>query len=590
MTSLILQLALLPVLLTGSPAADSPTAPDSPELKTWDGRYSIRAVDVTVVYFVPKDRRPLPDWRERVDYFARRIERFHGREFNGQSKLTAHVSDEPFRSAHTTAELRVGDANRIFFKTLSEVNDALKFDRGDDGAFPILLVLSDINWRPLDDFYRLSVGPEGQLEFEGTYIGGRHVPGAKSGGARATYLGRRGVGWGLVSADGWRVPYRGSDCVAYHEGVGHPIGLPHTDNADGNVMSMGQYEGWISESWLDKDQKRRLGWTPPEEPRDRSRDLFSTFRAAPEPRVPSPGQPVALALDWPEGAKLASCKVEYQTDLFGPWTEAPSEPAADDGTPPQSISLGAFDHATPVSYRVKVATDDGDSAEIWGYFQVRSDPRTNPEPSEAARTSVLEAEVAAPPEMALAARLAGREINLLEQVDPERDAVLGAWTLKDGALESPKQYAARIELPGDAPEEYLLTVVAEPLDERPNGLILGQRLGGRRFVVLLDYADSDPRASAIENVDGRNVGNETTFRDNLFRAGHPSTILCAVRKTGVRVIVDGNVIIDWSGRPDQLSLSDYWKTPRDLLFLGAYDSRYKLHQVKLTPLEASEAR
>src|SRR5690606_8280380 len=113
-------------------------------LKTWDGRHSMRAVDVTIVYFVPRDRRPLPDWRERVDYFARRIERFHEREFNGQSKLTAHVSDEPFRSAHATAELRVGDANRIFFKTMSEVDEALKFGRDDNGAFPILLVLSDI--------------------------------------------------------------------------------------------------------------------------------------------------------------------------------------------------------------------------------------------------------------------------------------------------------------------------------------------------------------------------------------------------------------------------------------------------------------
>lgn len=576
MPSLILQLGLLPILLASA-------APESPDLKTWDGRHSIRAVDVTVVYFVPRDRRPLPDWRERVDYFARRIERFHEREFDGQSKLVAHVRAEPFVSAHSTAELRVGDANRIFFKTLGEVDKALRFGPRDDGAFPILLVLSDINWRPLDDFYRLSVGPEGKLEFEGTYNGKWHAPGAKSGGARATYNGHRGVGWGLVSADGWRVPYRGSDCVAYHEGVGHSIGLPHTDRADGNVMSMGQYEGWISESWLDKDQKRRLGWTPSETPSDRSRDLFSTFRALPEPWVPQPGEPVSLALDWPEGAKGASCKVEFQTELFGPWREARCEPGPD-GAPPRSVSLGAFDHPTPVSYRARVATADGDSAEIWGYLQVRSAPNVNPEPPEAARPAILEAEAAAPPELALAAKSAGREVNLLERVDPARDAVQGAWTLKDGELESPKQYAARIELPGDAPEEYLLSVVAEPLDE-PNGLILGQQLGGRRFLVLLDYVNSGQRTSAIENVDGRNVGNETTFYDNLLIKGRSSTILCAVRKTGVRVIVDGNVVIDWTGRPDQLSLSDYWRTPRGPLFLGAYDCRFKFHQVKLTPLD-----
>lgn len=53
------------------------------ELKTWDGKHSIDKIDVTVVYFVPRDREPLPDWKERVGYFCRRIERFHAREFQG---------------------------------------------------------------------------------------------------------------------------------------------------------------------------------------------------------------------------------------------------------------------------------------------------------------------------------------------------------------------------------------------------------------------------------------------------------------------------------------------------------------------------
>lgn len=576
MLSLIPLLGFLPALWTG--------ATDAPDLKTWDGRHSIRSIEVTIVYFVPQDRRPLPDWRDRVDYFARRIEKFHDREFNGQSKLDAHVRDEPFRSRHTTAELRVGDANRIFFKTLEEVDKAINFGRSDDGAFPILLVFSDVNWRPLDDFYRLSVGADGGLKFEGTYSGdGRHVPGAKAGGARATYLSDRGVGWGLVSADGWRVPYRGSDCVAYHEGVGHPIGLPHTDRADANVMSLGQYQGWISESWVDEDQKRKLGWTPPETPLDRSRDLFSTFRASTKPRGPRPGEPVSLTFDWPAGAKIGLLKVEYQTELLGPWREV-DWGLGPDGAPPRSVSLGAFGEPTPVSYRAAVLTPDLEVAEVWGYFQVRSDPKANPEPPEADRPALVEAEAATPPEWTLSDQLADREINLLEEVDPARDAVQGEWTLKDGQLESPKQYGARIELPADAPREYLLTVVAEPLDA-PHGLILGQRSGDHRFLVLLDYASGDSRQSAIENVDGRNVGNETTFRDNLFQKGKPSKIVVAVREWGVRVLVDGAAVIDWKGDPDQLTLSDYWKTPRPLLFLGAYDCRYKFRRVGLAPLD-----
>ena len=179
-----------------------------------------------------------------MNYYARRIARFHTRELDGQSKLKVNVLDAPFLSTRSTPELRRGDANAIFFLTLGEVNAALKFGQGERTGFPILLVLSEINWRPLDDFYR--VKPDGKgWQFEGNYNRGRHFPGAESGGARATYWADRGVGWGLVSGDGWRVPYPGSDCVVYHEGVGHSIGLPHNEPADGAVMSLGQYSSHI---------------------------------------------------------------------------------------------------------------------------------------------------------------------------------------------------------------------------------------------------------------------------------------------------------------------------------------------------------
>ena len=239
------------------------------EIKTWDGKHSIEKIAVTVVYFVPRDREPLPDWKERVSYFCRRIERFHEREFQGQSTMKTAMRPEPFQSARTTDQLRGGDANFIFFQTLREVDEALHFGRDERTAFPILLVLSEINWRPLDDFFRVKPTGDGGWKFEGNYSNGRHFPGAEAGGARATYLANRGVGWGLVSADGWRVPYRGTDCVVYHEGCGHTVGLPHPEPGNNSVMSLGQYHGWISESWLDEAQKKKLGWKPPEQPFDR---------------------------------------------------------------------------------------------------------------------------------------------------------------------------------------------------------------------------------------------------------------------------------------------------------------------------------
>lgn len=556
--------------------------------KTWDSRYDTAKIEVTVVYFVPSDRQPLPDWRDRVDYFCGRIRQFHHREFTGQSTLTTVVHPEPVISGSTTEQLRPGDANAIWRRTLSETDRRVKFAQGDGerDAFPILLVLSDINWRPLDDFYR--VHPEdGELVFEGINQNGNHFPGARSGGARAAYFADRGVGWGLVSADGWRVPYRGTDCVIYHEGCGHTVGLPHPEPQNGSVMSLAQYRGWISESWLDKEQKLRLRWEPMEPPQDLQTRLFSEFRALPEPRVPKPRQSVNLSLHWPDGAEVKSVKVRYQTSLFGPWTEVTQHVS---GNAPASAVLAAFDRETPVSYRVDATLTTGETAEIWGYFQVRSDPARFLRPwtktpdlivgNSAANTTET---AAGNPPIETAAIAADNEIDLLPLTDPQTQFKVGDWSVEDGKLLSPKRYGARIEIPCTPPEEYRLTLVVEPLDD-PHGLILGQRSGDRRFVSLFSF-DRDGIRSAIENIDGINVGNESTYTGRLFRKNRLSLVSVVVRKEGVRMSVDGQQIVAWQGSRDRLSLSEYWKTPNDsALFVGTYDCRYRFHRITLQPI------
>lgn len=558
--------------------------------RTWDGKFDTTNIEVTVVYFIPQDRPPLPDWRERVDYFTRRLEQFHEREFQGQSTLSVKTTPEPFVSAKTTAQLRVGDGDAIFFATLREVDERLKFAQTKQEHFPILLVLSEINWRPLDDFYRLhpiTDDIETRLTFEGNYSQEGHFPGAASGGARATYLSRRGVGWGLVSADGWRVPYRGSDCVVYHEGCGHTVGLPHPEPGNGSVMSLGQYQGWISESWLDKDQKARLGWEPSDVKPSPQLELFSTFRALPKTKVPRPGDEVLLKLDWPIGAKVKRLQVRTQTDLWGPWVdhsptlEALPADAESTSSAPQLVSLGRYDRPTPISYRVDAELEDGSTAEIWGYLQVRANPRSLPQPSIPSPDLMFATAEVPPPTIVHEAR---PQIDLLSKIEIQSAWSNGAWTLTDGKLESPKQYGARIEIPHHPPTEYRLIAIVEPLDP-PNGFLLGLPTGKSRFAALTHYQTDGKTLSALENVNGKNVGNETTNPRPIFEQGRQTQIIVTVRPTGVTMTADGEPIIHWTGTPDQLSLSDYWKTPDEKsLFIGAYDCRYKVHRLSLEPL------
>ena len=549
------------------------------ETHTWDGKHPTGQIEVTCVYFVPSDRTALVDWQDRIDYFRHRLEQFHAREFGDQSTLTTMLHKEPLISRRSTAELRAGDANAIYHRTLSETDERLTFAQQKRSAFPILLVFSDINWRPLDDFYRLH--PEGgELKFEGNLRQLEHFPGATSGGARAAYLANRGVGWGLVSADGWRVPYRGSDCVVYHEGCGHTVGLPHPEPGNHSAMSLGQYHGWLSESWLNKDQKLTLGWEPGDEETSSTQlNLFSQFRALPEPVCPQPGEAVKLKLRWPVEVAVKSLRVRFQTSLEGPWIEVPQ---SWEGAAPQVASLPTFDRPTPVSYRVDAQLDAGETAELWGYFQVRNEAQENPQPL--ALSTDLQPRTASD-ETSIITQWPTNEIDLLALADPETCWMHGKWVREEHRLLSPKMFGARLELPYTPPEEYRLTLIVEPLDA-PNGLILGQRSGSQRFVSLFSYRPGEEGLSAIENVDGRNVGNDTTFSGSNFQQNRPAQVVVTVRREQVTMSVDGRKIVDWKGKSDRLSLSDYWKTPADTaLFLGAYDCRYRFHRVTLEPLK-----
>ena len=108
-------------------------------------------------------------------------------------------------------------------------------------ATPETLRIYRIRW-PEDagirqDFHPLAYGES--IEWRGarlTAYPASHILGAAQlliefGGSRAVYWPEEHCGVGVISGDAWRVPLTGSDCVVYHEAIGHSIGLPHSGSA-----------------------------------------------------------------------------------------------------------------------------------------------------------------------------------------------------------------------------------------------------------------------------------------------------------------------------------------------------------------------
>jgi predicted esterase len=180
----------------------------------------------------------------------------------------------------------------------------------------------------------------------------------------------------------------------------------------------------------------------------------------------------------------------------------------------------------------------------------------------------------------------GREaIDLLEKVDPAKDAIAGTWALEGKTLISPSTEFARLQVPIAVPEEYDLEVVAQRSDAgKPDTLVIGLVGGGAQFMVGLD--GNTGTKSGLDAIDGKRfVENETTRDGALLSADKPSTILVAVRKDRVTVSVDGKAVLEWKADYSRVSVRSAWAI-RDgkTLFLGSTKCGYRFTKWVLQPV------
>ena len=349
-------------------------------LKAIGGAHDITRIHLTGVYYLPPGRLPIPDWHDRLAYFLDRAAKFHAREFTNQSHVIWDIRPTPYTPATTQTPAK--DANEWFWRVTGEVRkQAWRPDvkRG----FPILLIFTDSNFCPgYDEWTRmcdanLCICADHPKFCAGHITGtGEERPGSSCGGSRAVYWKDENIGLGVISGDGWRVPIKGSDCVAYHEGVGHAIGLPHPEPMNDSVMGRAQYLTSINTATLDTNQKQNLGWQPA--PVD-TVSLFSTFSTDYAPHAPKVGQPVTITATLPLNKVSYSAKAQYQT-AFGTWVTLPEPRRVADSAQTKSSqsktvqlawTIPAFDKPAFVSYRIFVASSLGEREQQWNLFRIR---------------------------------------------------------------------------------------------------------------------------------------------------------------------------------------------------------------------------
>ncbi len=167
-------------------------------------------------------------------------------------------------------------------------------------------------------------------------------------------------------------------------------------------------------------------------------------------------------------------------------------------------------------------------------------------------------ELKPPPEQALPLN---EFVDLLPQVDLERDTVNGAWTKNDAGL-LPTKSASRIMLPVKIEGDYDLRVVLTRQGE--GDVIVGLPVGSHECALYLNSWNG--RIHGLGIIDGKNADNNpTTNQPGLLTNGKRYQLAISVRvkdqRADIRAALDDDEIVRWEGPETALSIEPYLTLP-----------------------------
>jgi hypothetical protein len=152
------------------------------------------------------------------------------------------------------------------------------------------------------------------------------------------------------------------------------------------------------------------------------------------------------------------------------------------------------------------------------------------------------------------------------------------WKLVDGALVARTGWSSMcLDFGFEPPAEYDLKLdVHRTLPGE--GLRVGLIAEGRQFVLEIDGRRRG--LCFLDVLDGRRMPemlNESVVQNIALPAGRPASVEISVRKTGVKLAVDGRAILDWKGSFTRLTRPEesFGANPRSL-YLQANASEFRI--------------
>jgi hypothetical protein len=159
-------------------------------------------------------------------------------------------------------------------------------------------------------------------------------------------------------------------------------------------------------------------------------------------------------------------------------------------------------------------------------------------------------------------------VGLLSRVDLARDVISGKWNQEAGALVSLEGRPARVQFPYRPPEEYDLRMVfARHSANFCIDLILSRE--GMPFTLVMQRDG----LFGLERVHGEDFHKNATLKrfDTPLQLNHSYTIEVEVRKSGVKVLCEGQLLCELDSY-ESLSMNPDWRLPNPAaLGVGTWD-------------------
>ncbi len=191
---------------------------------------------------------------------------------------------------------------------------------------------------------------------------------------------------------------------------------------------------------------------------------------------------------------------------------------------------------------------------------------------------------------------APQRLDLLTLIETSRDSLTGGdysgteWSRADKTLVSPGSGYSCLQIPFVPPDEYILDLDVQRVAGNCS-IELGIVVGGRQCLAIVDgWADE----GYLSGLFGYGIFElrADVHRGQVIQQYKPVSIRCFVSRTQVRLDCDGRKIIDWTGTPEQLSLDDPYRAPKEntVLFLRTWNSTFHVKRLELVPISGRGQR